>query len=155
VAIRYLCAYSNTQGSKTPIEAIPYEAEYDDPSQITNYLEYKYKDRMGLEVLDQEDPPLCSTSGEAKVKYLSVYTITRHYGGPEEGGWWYNTSHLRDTIPFEYSEGAESKLREYLKNKWKDEHGGDIYSVLGGSEMEILVEDTPGQHQDTEVPHYE
>ena len=23
--------------------------------------------------------------------YVNVYAITRHYGGPEEGGWWYNT----------------------------------------------------------------
>ena len=24
------------------------------------------------------------------MKYVNVYSVTRHYGGPEEGGWWYN-----------------------------------------------------------------
>ena len=25
--------------------------------------------------------------------FLNVYEVTREYGGPEEGGWWYNARH--------------------------------------------------------------
>ena len=28
--------------------------------------------------------------GNRKNRYLNVYEVTQQYGGPEEGGWWYN-----------------------------------------------------------------
>lgn len=33
--------------------------------------------------------------------FLSVYRVTRHYGGPEEGGWWYDAwEHTGASFPF-------------------------------------------------------
>lgn len=33
--------------------------------------------------------------------FLSVYSLTRHYGGPEEGGWWYDVwEHTGASFPF-------------------------------------------------------
>lgn len=89
------------------------------------------------------------------IKYVSAYITTRHYGGPEEGGWWYNLSHLIETLPFEEDQASEEVLKEHLRKKHEDKGGGDIYSVLGGALLEVLVEDEPGQYQDTEVPRYE
>lgn len=31
--------------------------------------------------------------------YLNVYLVTRHYGGPEEGGWWYNRGEAVASMP--------------------------------------------------------
>lgn len=38
--------------------------------------------------------------------YLNVYAVTRHYGGAEEGGWWYNTGEPLASVPIL----AESKI---------------------------------------------
>ena len=27
---------------------------------------------------------------QQRLMYVNAYEVTRHYGGPEEGGWWYN-----------------------------------------------------------------
>lgn len=33
--------------------------------------------------------------------FLSVYLVTRHYGGPEEGGWWYDAyEHTGASFPY-------------------------------------------------------
>lgn len=31
--------------------------------------------------------------------FVNAHAVTRHYGGPEEGGWWYNTGEARASIP--------------------------------------------------------
>lgn len=36
-----------------------------------------------------------------RICYLNVYETGRSYGGPEEGGWWYNTGEPRASVPFE------------------------------------------------------
>ncbi len=33
--------------------------------------------------------------------HLNLYVVTRHYGGSEEGGWWYDTGEPLASIPFE------------------------------------------------------
>ena len=89
------------------------------------------------------------------IKFFNVYSVTRHYGGPEEGGWWYNWHALLETLPFEEDAKSQEMLRDHLKKKYANEEYGDISSVLGGQEIDILVEDRPGQSASTEVPHYE
>tara|TARA_Y100001970_G_scaffold184237_1_gene224092 strand:- start:157 stop:618 length:462 start_codon:yes stop_codon:yes gene_type:complete len=151
---RYLNAYTYEGNSMIPLETIKYEGMAA-PIELHQYLENKYENRENFDILDEDTPAMEPFSPSGPIMYISVYTITRHYGGPEEGGWWYNLCTLRETLPFAYSKKSEDLLRKYLEEKWEDEHSGDIYSVLGGSEMEILVEVSPGKHQDTEVPHYE
>lgn len=31
--------------------------------------------------------------------YLNAYRVTRHYGGPEEGGWWYDAGEVLASVP--------------------------------------------------------
>src|SRR5690606_16277420 len=33
--------------------------------------------------------------------FLAVYRVTRHYGGPQEGGWWYDAGEVVKSIDFE------------------------------------------------------
>tara|TARA_R110002020_G_scaffold215083_1_gene422209 strand:+ start:3012 stop:3404 length:393 start_codon:yes stop_codon:yes gene_type:complete len=36
---------------------------------------------------------------ERRLKYVNAYSVTRHYGGPEEGGWWYNRGYPLASVP--------------------------------------------------------
>lgn len=85
--------------------------------------------------------------------YVNAYMVTRHYGGPEEGGWWYNMSECVETrtaTPLT----AEQVHRE-MEEKWKKEDWGDIYSVLGGVQHEVYVQREPKETEDLDRPHYE
>lgn len=33
--------------------------------------------------------------------YINAYAVTRHYGGPEEGGWWYNAGEPLASVPIQ------------------------------------------------------
>ena len=134
-------------------------------------------------------PPGCES-----FLYVNAYEVTRHYGGPEEGGWYYNHHEPIASIPVKavskagHSNGCficESARRgeihpvtgeayelckwsfeleatdpaqvetfkKYLEDLFADINEGSIYSVLGGSELHVVVEDHKGER--TPRPHYE
>lgn len=85
--------------------------------------------------------------------YLNVYDVTRHFGGREEGGWWYNAGELVETV--ETTEEKCDEVRAQLLEKHKGRNVGDIYSVLGGVLLEVQVDEEPGANWPAERPHYE
>jgi hypothetical protein len=90
------------------------------------------------------------TGGEVSA-FINVYEVERRYGGPEEGGWYYNHYNCIDTkeVPFsKIDETIESLKKEYGTGE------GDIYSVLGGYEIQILVEEEPAKSVTKERPYY-
>lgn len=108
----------------------------------------------GIVMNHEEDCAYLSIDDEDAF-YVTAYAITRHYGGPEEGGWWYNWHQVIDEAgPFETDEEAEAS-REALKTKHADVAHGDIYSMAGGVALAVYVEDTPRDSESTERPHYE
>jgi len=44
--------------------------------------------------------------------WVSVYRRSQNYGGPEEGGWWYDRNTLEGSIYFPTTEGAEAWLEK-------------------------------------------
>lgn len=131
--------------------------------------------------------------GNESLLYVNAYEVTRHYGGPQEGGWWYNHSHPLASIPvkaisveghgdhcdncyrvrhnkdkepsrefckwsFELH-ALDSEQVEIFKAHLMDVFGyvndGNIYSVLGGSELHICVEDHPAEEYPIGRPRYE
>ena len=74
--------------------------------------------------------------------YVSAYAVTRHYGGPAEGGDWYNAGELIDSLETTLVE-AEG-VRSQLEEKHKEVAHGNIYSVLGGVELQVSISDEPG-----------
>ncbi len=110
------------------------------------------------------------------VQYVSVYEVVRAYGGPEEGGWWYDNFSLVDTTPVSTLEAAQ-KLRDFLKQKLEGENqergpldsskgfgnlpeGTEDWEIPRGysgeaSELVVEIEDEPGQNTTKERPHYE
>ena len=91
--------------------------------------------------------------GEDEIVYVNIYSVTREYGGPEEGGWWYNRLSCIESIPVKNKNSElmeEESEKEYEKLKY-----GNIYSVLGGRDIEVIIEEKPKQSETKERPHYE
>lgn len=88
------------------------------------------------------------------MKFLNVYSITRHYGGAEEGGWWYNWYECIEVFPVRDKEQGE-QLKQWLFEQHKGKKRGDIYSVLGGTDVLVYLEDEPKKSETKERPYYE
>ena len=111
--------------------------------------------------------------------FLSVYSVTQCYGGPEEGGWWYSFYDLEVTKHFyswEAAEKAYDSLTEWAEEQTKERkraatlalanmpEGNDPYldtegyiprHQVGDEEIYLVVEKERGENQTTERPHYE
>jgi hypothetical protein len=86
-------------------------------------------------------------------RWVNVYEVTRHYGGPEEGGWWYDWYECIDSVEVEEEKAYE--LSQAKKEEYEDRKWGNIYSVRGGVDIRVLVEDWKAQSQTPRTPHYE
>lgn len=86
--------------------------------------------------------------------WITAYGVTRHYGGHEEGGWWYN---WYEPLESQYVPAhAVDARREKLRRKWtRREAFGNIYSMQGGCEIAVHAEGRPGEDATTRRPHYE
>lgn len=76
-----------------------------------------------------------------RVWVVNAYRLTREYGGPEEGGWWYTRAEPMFIAegPFLDVEDAE-EVRDHLQAFADLTKDGDMYSVLGGSKVSMRVE---------------
>jgi hypothetical protein len=84
--------------------------------------------------------------------WVNVYEVTREYGGPEEGGWWYNRYECIDSV---HVKGDTDATVVRLKDQYQDRAYGNIYSVRGGLEIKALIEDEKAQSETRERPRYE
>ena len=85
--------------------------------------------------------------------YVNVYERDRCYGGPEEGGWYYNTYEIVHTAKFDTESEAEKYSRDIA-----DEYpttGNYTSVVYNGGDYIICIENLPGQSTPLETPHYE
>jgi hypothetical protein len=101
--------------------------------------------------------PHCNNEGwldvsEDDMVFVNVYKVTRHYGGAEEGGWYYNWYTCIETFP------VKNKNAHTVKEELESEHAhhkyGNIYSVLGGQDIAVMIEATPKESETTERPYY-
>ena len=90
-------------------------------------------------------------------RWVNVYLLERLYGGPEEGGWWYDAGIPRISLPIDFlSTDDVEDLVEELEEKYPD--GGKRSSVLygeGGYDYQVVIEDKPASYWPEEAPHYE
>lgn len=85
--------------------------------------------------------------------FVSAYKVTRHFGGHEEGGWYFNWYELIESVACEYKQSDE--IVSILSEKNYGIVRGDIYSVRGGVDLVVLVEAVQYENETTERPHYE
>lgn len=140
-------------------------------------------------MFEDEPPDDYVRPGTEILVYVKAYAVTRHYGGAEEGGWYYNHRSLLAQIPvkalsveghddgcynckcaregipghefckwsFELKPifpGRVEEFKKYLKDLFEEDYNyGNIYSVNGGSKLEISLEDFEGEKSN--IPSYE
>ena len=96
--------------------------------------------------------------------YVNVYKVEHLYGGPEEGGWYYNAGTpiasvpvLVDTLKMDEATKLHPQIVDCiasLKNTFKDIPWGDINSVNGGVELGIYVAEEFAEYWPKEKPVY-
>lgn len=101
--------------------------------------------------------------------YLNVYLTDRAYGGPEEGGWWYDygipATDLPDVAvcygPYTRSEEDQESMRirreviQMYLDKHNSERRSDLNSVLSEGRYIVCREGHVAQHWPKERPCYE
>jgi hypothetical protein len=90
---------------------------------------------------------------------IAVYELDRHYGGAEEGGWWYNSGSLVRLVKLTKN---KAKAYEYVRrfNHWidllcKPKYGLSSVCYEGGEYECRVYPDNAPPHFPTETPHYE
>ena len=90
---------------------------------------------------------------------VAIYAIDRAYGGPEEGGWWYDTGTLERIVAIRHSEEGAFELARradrLLSHIERDRR--DIGSMAYGGERHAaeVFETTAPRFFPEERPHYE
>lgn len=110
-------------------------------------------EELAPESADDQEQFVRDQANEVAVIYVAVYDVTREFGGPEEGGWWYDSGTLidvRTTTNMDEAKRLKDELAEdYPMTKCR-------YSVLGGEDYDInITPDFPAAFFPAERPHYE
>jgi hypothetical protein len=97
--------------------------------------------------------------------FVTKYLVTRHFGGREEGGWWYDRSQFDEVISrFTTEEAAfetARKLNRHAKDEKRQADGSRYqgrFSVANHTDQVYLVDRSQvGENDDTDEPrpHYE
>jgi hypothetical protein len=90
------------------------------------------------------------------ILYVTAFEVSRNWGGPEEGGWWYDSGVPLASIPCR-TEVEVDEAKERLESIFKPQFEGNRsrFSVLGQSNLLITVEDDVAAPFPSERPHYE
>lgn len=93
---------------------------------------------------------------EETLQYVSVYEVARYYGGPEEGGWWYNNYRLIESYPAKTGRAVDGLVQTMERKYAAHQPEYNIYSAANdGPEYKVVVEDERGENEYLEKPHYE
>jgi hypothetical protein len=121
---------------------------------------------------------ICDDAKHSGKYYVSLYTRTPYYGGPEEGGWWGSDVRLiayKEYLTEEHANFILNKVNKYADelNKeskrsfskkcsdemdWLDARGLEsdyLPEVDGEEEHFVVVEENLGSHKSQGCRHYE
>lgn len=91
-----------------------------------------------------------------EIQWVTAYDHNRAYGGPEEGGWWFDTGEVLASIPCrteKHIEEAKALLKDIYGPMFEGNH--EISSVLCEGVLLICVSDEQGKNFPEVRPHYE
>ena len=140
------------------IELVKDECAQDEPLYVRDFLclagEVFYilrNNRSGkeIETVESIKRKIEEMAGGEVRAWVNVYHVIRQYGGPEEGGWYYNLMSLVDSEEVNYEKVNETV--ELMKHRYGEGDETDVYGVR----VEILVEGFRGQSTDTEPRIYQ
>ena len=91
---------------------------------------------------------------EPELYLISAYECSNYYGGPEEGGWWFDWLTLEtDVEPFVLSTAAAAYEMALQLNQ---REGAETRTLSNGTPDRIWrVEINRGEHNTTQAPRYE
>lgn len=99
----------------------------------------------------------------SKLVYVNAYSVGRCYGGPEEGGWWFDAGTPLASVPVS-ADGPEEKIEAEIEAVkadlsarlgWPLEPAQGRYSAIGEDDFEIYIEEAFASPFPAERPHYE
>lgn len=99
--------------------------------------------------MDDEREPYHEEREEKRICFISVYSMGRQYGGPEEGGWYYNTYELVASVPMRAT--ATIRITEFTD----DDHfaGGYDPKMVDDAYMDPDIRTiTRGEVKEWDVP---
>lgn len=95
---------------------------------------------------------------KVSVIYMNLYAIRLCYGGPEEGGWYYDAGECVDSYMIDLSDPETRKNAEKIYQEWKEEFPVDEpskrHSVLNPTDYVCKFEREEGQDFPQERPYY-
>ena len=100
-------------------------------------------------------PGKCPKGVTMRLRYVNVYLVEQAYGGPEEGGWWYEVGEPVKTMPTRAHYLAKLRTRV---GDWCDRMNSTrppMYSVASTGVYVSVVEDNPARGYPSERPYYE
>lgn len=90
------------------------------------------------------------------VKFVVIWFNTREYGGPEEGGWWFDTGEPQEI----YTCNTESEVEHFKQVAQqqvdkRNEGRRPLSSVVSTGRYSMSVEDGKPEAYPAVQPHYE
>ncbi len=82
--------------------------------------------------------------------YSNLYLAERRYGGPEEGGWYYD--HMTCLRSEPYTEAGHAAM--IAEAKVENEGRRPLSSVLSTGLYVVYIENMPGETQPAQKPEY-
>ena len=93
-----------------------------------------------------------------RIQFVNVYETDRAYGGPEEGGWYYDTGVVVKSMPVlrGKAERLLERVQAWCERRNIEERRRPAWSVLSsGDYLVAWLEDRPGEDYPRERPRYE
>ena len=87
------------------------------------------------------------------IRYVNVYEIHRCYGGPEEGGWWFDAGELITTETHGSLKSAE-QAKQRLELEYNNDNRPPLHSVLNNGFYQINIDPLPGKNWPDRKPYY-
>lgn len=103
-----------------------------------------------------EDNHLAHTIGyyETQHSWMNIYEVDREFGGPEEGGWYYDTGEVEVSIPLHDLDADEVFALYNLMLKAFPRTGASSSVVRREGDWRIVFSDTRGVNYPEERPLY-
>lgn len=89
--------------------------------------------------------------------YVNAYDVRQAYGGPEEGGWWYDYGKVLASVPVRKRGNNVEETIENLNKEFKEEYDAmrERSSAAGGADLLICIEKGVAAQFPDKIPHYE